>query len=225
MPANLPSGPRLATSNFSGRLAHPEECVDDATSTAYRAMRILKEASFRIRKLHVCFERYKEDDMLLKHVDYFSCLKVEDKIKFTTVSLKSKSTPEASQKYKRTLDMVAVQTFDKMMCMYILATLFPMIVDILGFTNTLQPLGPKSDTIMIDSLEQQLPSSPLNYKLSRTRVDCSKQRSHSVCGTIHDSDFADRAGDFDSDSSLDFEDNLRDEDEKRRKRNRGKIIR
>lgn len=48
-------------------------------------MKILKEAPYRIRKLNIYFKFYKEDDMLLRHIDFFSCLKVEEQTEFNTV--------------------------------------------------------------------------------------------------------------------------------------------
>lgn len=81
-------------------------------------MKILKEAPCRIRKLKIYFKFYKEDDMLLRHIGFFSCLKVEEQTEFNTVSVKLEPTTKARKEYRSTLDMMAVQTFDKMMGMY-----------------------------------------------------------------------------------------------------------
>lgn len=78
-------------------------------------MKLLSEATFRIRKLHIFFKHFKEDEMLLKHIGCFSGLKVEEKTTFMAVALTRKLTPDAQAEYKGLFEDAAAKAFDKMM--------------------------------------------------------------------------------------------------------------
>jgi hypothetical protein len=99
---------------FRKPTGHHQKC-DEASCSVYQAVKILSEGTFRIKNLEVGFMYYNAGDILLKHVGYFSRLKVENMTSFCAYKENKKPTQAARKDYKRLFKVVAEKNVLQMM--------------------------------------------------------------------------------------------------------------